>query len=252
VRVRASAGENWHAFVRWTLERGYFGLENLALIPGSVGASPVQNIGAYGVEVGELIESVYAYDIRRAEWVTLKAEACQFGYRDSIFKREAGRYVIASVDFLLSEVFAPRISYAPLANTLKEISSVTARDVFEAVCQIRSSKLPDPNELANAGSFFKNPVVSEAIFQELNERYPQLPNYAAQTGRKLAAGWLIEQAGLKGYQQGKVGVHALQALVLVNYGGASRSDLEALASLVKERVEQKFGIELEQEPIAYP
>ena len=251
-QLRVGAGEIWNSFVRWTLEQGYYGLENLALIPGSVGASPVQNIGAYGVEVCELIECVDAYDIQTQQWVSLNAGECQFGYRDSLFKRNPGRFVIVSVTFRLSRQYQPKLSYAPLAQRFGDRSEIVALDVFDAVCEIRSSKLPDPATLGNAGSFFKNPIVNQAQFEALQAEYPSIPNYPADLGRKLAAGWLIEQAGLKGYTDGSVGVHKLQALVLVNYGGASRVELEALAASVKAQVMQKFGVELEQEPIAYP
>lgn len=250
--LRVGAGEVWHNFVRWTLEQGYFGLENLALIPGSVGASPVQNIGAYGVEVCELIECVDAYDSQTRQWVSLTAGDCQFGYRDSLFKRNPGRFVIASVTFRLSREYHPKLSYAPLAHRFGERSAIDALEVFDAVCEIRSAKLPDPSVLGNAGSFFKNPVVNQAQFNALQAQYPDIPNFPADSGLKLAAGWLIEQAGLKGYTDGPVGVHKLQALVLVNYGGASRVELEALATRVKAQVMQKFGVQLEQEPIAYP
>jgi len=252
VLLGVGAGEVWHPFVRWTLEQGYYGLENLALIPGSVGASPVQNIGAYGVEVCELIECVDAFDSQVQQWVSLAAEDCQFGYRDSLFKRSPGRFVIARVTFRLSRKYHPKLSYAPLAQRFGEQSELDALAVFDAVCEIRSAKLPDPATLGNAGSFFKNPVVTQAQFETLVAEYPEIPNYPAGSSRKLAAGWLIEQVGLKGYTDGSVGVHKLQALVLVNYGGASKADIQRLSSLVLERVQQKFGIALEQEPISYP
>jgi len=252
VLLRVGAGEGWHSFVHWTLQQGYFGLENLALIPGSVGASPVQNIGAYGVEVCELVERVNAYDAHTQEWVTLNAEECLFGYRDSLFKRNPTRFVITSVEFRLSCQYQPRLSYAPLAQRFANKSQVDALSVFNAVCDIRSTKLPDPAVLGNAGSFFKNPVISHSQFEQLQTLYPEIPNYPTNSGRKLAAGWLIEQAGLKGFTLGRVGVHKLQALVLVNYGGASRTDIEKLAALVRENVQKKFGIYLEQEPISYP
>lgn len=250
--LRVGAGEVWHNFVRWTLEQGYYGLENLALIPGTVGAAPVQNIGAYGVEVCELIECVEAYDSQTQQWVSLFAEDCQFGYRDSLFKRHSGRFVISSVTFCLSRQFSPKLSYAPLAQRFGGQAEVSALEVFDAVCEIRSTKLPDPATLGNAGSFFKNPVVSQAQFEKLLAEYPAIPNYPAGPGRKLAAGWLIEQAGLKGYTDGPVGVHKLQALVLVNYGGASKDDIQRLSTQVRETVQQRFGIALEQEPISYP
>src|SRR5210317_95771 len=226
VLLRTAAGEVWHEFVRWTLEQGYYGLENLALIPGSVGASPVQNIGAYGVEVCDSIEQVHAFDRASSKWVQLKSAECGFGYRDSIFKREPGRYVITSVEFRLSRNFQPRLDYSPLSERFSQPEKVTALEVFEAVCEVRRSKLPDPAQLGNAGSFFKNPVVTQLQFEKLLTTHPKIPNYPAETGRKLAAAWLIQQAGLKGYTEGAVGVHKLQALVLVNYGGANRTDIE--------------------------
>jgi len=252
VLLRTAAGEVWHEFVRWTLEQGYYGLENLALIPGSVGASPVQNIGAYGVEVCDSIEQVHAFDRASSKWVQLKSAECGFGYRDSIFKREPGRYVITSVEFRLSRNFQPRLDYSPLSERFSQPAKVTALEVFEAVCEVRRSKLPDPAQLGNAGSFFKNPVVTQLQFEKLLTTHPKIPNYPAETGRKLAAGWLIQQAGLKGYTEGAVGVHKLQALVLVNYGGANRTDIERLANRVKQQVQTEFDVLLEQEPIAYP
>lgn len=252
VLVRVCAAEVWHDLVRWTLNEGFYGLENLALIPGSVGAAPVQNIGAYGVEVSEVITQVNAYDRVAGDWVSLSSAECGFGYRDSVFKRDSGRYVITSVEFRLEREYRPRLEYAPLAQRFEAQSNPTALQVFDAVCDIRSAKLPDPARLANAGSFFKNPIVTQAQFEQLNRQYSDIPNYPASTGRKLAAGWLIEQAGLKGFTLGPVGVHKLQALVLVNYGGASRADIIQLADLVKGRVEETFGVQLEQEPVAYP
>lgn len=250
--IKVGAGENWHGFVRWSIQQALFGLENLALIPGTVGAAPVQNIGAYGVEAARSIEAVYVYDTQSGCFSHLSASECEFGYRDSVFKRQPGRYVITHVSFRLDRTFCPNLSYAPLADVFAGVESVSALDLFTAVCQIRNAKLPNPKELANAGSFFKNPLVSESKYQQLSLIYPQIPAYPAPQGRKLAAGWLIEQAGLKGLVQGPVGVHRNQALVLVNYGGASRTDIEALAQLVKGEVMQRFGVELEQEPIPYP
>lgn len=252
VLIEVGAGESWHEFVRWSIDQGCYGLENLALIPGTVGAAPVQNIGAYGVELASSVESVAVYDALNQCFARLTADECKFGYRDSVFKQQAGRYVITHVVFRLSRDFSPILKYAPLADRFTTPDFVTAQQVFDAVCEIRNSKLPDPNILANVGSFFKNPLVNESLYQQLVSIYPNIPAYPAPQGHKLAAGWLIESCGLKGYVEGPVGVHKQQALVLVNYGGATRTDIEHLATRVRNRVRDSFGVELEQEPIAYP
>lgn len=252
--VEAAAGENWHAFVLHTLSQGWYGLENLSLIPGTVGACPVQNIGAYGVEVKDRIESVVCAQLERGgEPLLLSNADCRFGYRDSVFKHEAaGKLLVTAVRFRLSRQPAPRTGYGDIQQQLAAagIAAPTPQDVSEAVIRIRSSKLPDPAELGNAGSFFKNPVVPQAQAEALLAEHPALPHYPAGDGRvKLAAGWLIDQCGLKGHRDGDAGVHARQALVLVNYGKASGGDIRALAQKVQAAVRQRFGVALEAEPI---
>ncbi|WP_196139261.1 UDP-N-acetylmuramate dehydrogenase [Aliikangiella sp. G2MR2-5] len=260
VLVVASASENWHEFVMDMTNRGYFGLENLALIPGTVGASPVQNIGAYGVEVKSLIEWVECIDIDKGELLKLSREECQFGYRDSLFKRAGqGKYLVTRVAFALSLTPKVNLSYAPLANAFsnsKKNASVSPMAVLETVCQIRQSKLPDPKVMANAGSFFKNPVVSAKQFEQLKQAYSELVAYPADDKVKIAAGWLIDNAGLKGFSRGLVEVHREQALVLVNRGEKQGSKVLELARIVQEKVEQMYGITLEPEvriePGEYP
>ena len=237
--VRAGAGENWHDFVRWTLERGWPGLENLALIPGTVGA--------------ERFERLEAVDLVTGDMVTFDRAACRFGYRDSAFKREAaGRYLIAAVTFRLPKRWRPVIGYAELARELetRKIAEPTARDIADAVIAVRSRKLPDPAQIGNAGSFFKNPVVDAATFARLVARHPDMPRYPQPDGAvKLAAGWLIERCGWKGKILGPVGVYEKQALVLVNRGGARGEDVLRLARAIRESVRAMFGVELEPEPV---
>jgi len=251
--VQAGAGENWHDFVLWTLERGWPGLENLALIPGTVGAAPIQNIGAYGLEIAERFQQLQAVDLETGKPVTFDHAACRFGYRDSVFKQEAaGRYLIASVTFRLPKRWQPIIGYAELARELaaRDCSQPTARQVADAVIAIRSRKLPDPARIGNAGSFFKNPLVDAAAFARLAERYPHLPHYAQPDGAvKLAAGWLIEQCGWKGRSLGAAGVYEQQALVLVNRGGARGEEVLRLAQAIQESVQVRFGVALEMEPV---
>ncbi|MCP2040802.1 UDP-N-acetylmuramate dehydrogenase [Neisseria sp. HSC-16F19] len=254
VAVTAQAGEIWHDFVQHTVAQGWYGLENLSLIPGTVGAAPVQNIGAYGVEVGEYIASVYCFDVDTQQFVTLDAAACRFAYRDSLFKQEGrGRYVICAVTFVLDTVFAPRLAYGDVAAVAAEIAAgraIGAADVAAAVCRIRQSKLPDPKVLGNAGSFFKNPVVDAETAAALLAQHPTLPHYPQADGRvKLAAGWLIDQCGLKGFAVGGAAVHDKQALVLVNRDHASAADVRALAQTVQARVAEGFGVALEPEPV---
>ncbi|MGF6148956.1 UDP-N-acetylenolpyruvoylglucosamine reductase [Kingella potus] len=253
VWLEAQAGENWHGFVRHTLAQGLSGLENLSLIPGTVGASPVQNIGAYGVEAKDLIDTVRCYDLDHGRFADLPAADCRFAYRDSLFKREGrGRYVITSVVFKLSRRFVPQTGYGDLAAVLAASCSgrpATAADVSEAVCRIRQSKLPDPALLGNAGSFFKNPAVSAAEAAALAAAHPALPRYPQPDGTvKLAAGWLIDQCGLKGRRIGGAAVHDRQALVLVNTGQATAADVAELAALVRDTVAARFGVRLESEP----
>ena len=253
VWLEAQAGENWHGFVRHTLALGLNGLENLSLIPGTVGASPVQNIGAYGVEAKDLIDTVNCYDLAEHRFVSLANAECRFAYRDSLFKREGGRYVITSVVFKLAERFTPRTAYGDLADVLAASCpgrEITAADVSAAVCRIRRAKLPDPARLGNAGSFFKNPAVPAAQAAALAAAHPAMPRYPQSDGTvKPAAGWLIEQCGLKGRSIGGAAVHDKQALVLVNTGRATAADVAALAALVQNTVAERFGVELESEPV---
>lgn len=252
-RVRAGAGENWHDFVQWTLDRGWPGLENLALIPGTVGAAPVQNIGAYGLEVAERFAHLEAVDLATGEGVTFDRAACRFGYRDSVFKREAaGRYLITAVTFRLPKPWRPLTGYADVARELetRRIVHPTARDIANAVIAIRSRKLPDPAQMGNAGSFFKNPVVNAAVWTDLAARHSDLPHYPQPDGTvKLAAGGLIERCGWKGKSLGPVGVYERQALVLVNRGGARGADVLRLAQAIRASVRVEFGVELESEPV---
>ncbi|MGB5062529.1 MAG: UDP-N-acetylmuramate dehydrogenase [Candidatus Competibacter sp.] len=251
--VRAGAGENWHDFVRWTLEHGWPGLENLSLIPGTVGAAPIQNIGAYGLEMAERFQQLEAVDLESGATVTFDHAACRFGYRDSVFKREAaGRYLISNVTFRLPKHWRPEIRYAELARELEQrrIANPTARQISDAVMAVRSRKLPNPVCLGNAGSFFKNPVVDATTFARLSARFPELPHYPQADGTvKLAAGWMIECCGWKGRDLGPVRAYEKQALVLVNRGGACGADVLRLARAIQESVQAAFGIELEPEPV---
>ncbi len=251
--VRAAAGENWHRFVQWTLAQGLGGLENLSLIPGSVGAAPIQNIGAYGVEIKDCFHSLRAYDFETGEVFSLDRSACRFGYRDSVFKHALrDRAVILDVTFALPKQWQPDIAYADVAQELaaRAIATPTAQDVAAAVIAIRTRKLPDPARVGNAGSFFKNPIVPTAQRDALLSAFPQLVSYAQADGScKLAAGWLIDQCGWKGKSLGQAGVYERQALVLVNRGGATGQEIERLADAIKADVMAKFGVMLEPEPI---
>ena len=251
--VRAGGGENWHDFVRWTLEMGMPGLENLSLIPGTVGAAPVQNIGAYGLEMAEHFYSLRAYDLATGKTVGFDRRDCAFGYRDSFFKQAgAGRYLIAAVTFRLPKAWRPNIGYADVARELEArgIARPNALQMSDAVIAIRRRKLPDPAEIGNAGSFFKNPVVDAAVHARLAAAHPGLPAYPQADGRiKLAAGWLIEQAGWKGRRLGPVGCYEKQALVLVNHGGATGADVIATSRAVQADVLARFGVALEPEPV---
>ena len=242
--IRVGAGMNWHKLVRYTVEQNIPGLENLALIPGSVGAAPVQNIGAYGVEVAEFITNVTAWDRINKVWCELTREDCEFAYRDSLFKRHPKQYVITEVRFHLPKTWQPRLDYGALADVEKHAS---AYQIMLAVMAIRDSKLPNPKEIPNAGSFFKNPVVSEAEYDRLKMEFPDLVAYPAEQGYKLAAGWLIEKAGWKGFRRGDAGVHNKQALVLVNYGEAKGSEIKALSEEIQESIYSTFAVSLEAE-----
>ena len=255
--VEAGAGENWHEFVLWTLRSGWPGLENLALIPGSVGAAPIQNIGAYGLEAGERLHRVEAIDMHSGECVHFDRAACRFGYRDSRWKQEGwhldGRFAIVRVTFRLPKRWHALTRYADLARELAEVAQPDAHQIADAVIALRQRKLPDPAQLPNAGSFFHNPVVDAAVAARLLASYPALAHYPQPDGRcKLAAGWLIEQAGWKGRRLGPVGMYEKQALVLVNHGGACANDVLALMHAVQRDVRERFGVELTPEPTFFP
>ena len=248
--VQVGGGENWHAIVERLMEQNMPGLENLALIPGSVGAAPIQNIGAYGVELAERFEELQAWDFATQSLQTLTADQCGFGYRDSVFKRTIESRLIVSVTLALPRQWTPVTGYADVASELRDqnITQPQPRDVFNAVVAIRRRKLPDPAAVGNAGSFFKNPVISRQQRSSLIERHPSLVSYDIGGGRyKLAAGWLIDACGLKGTVRGRAAVYERQALVLVNLGGATGAEILALAREVQDAVGAKFGIELEPE-----
>jgi UDP-N-acetylmuramate dehydrogenase len=250
--VRIGAGANWHATVERLLDEQLPGVENLALIPGAAGAAPIQNIGAYGVELAERFASVEAFDLQHEARVMLDAAACRFAYRDSLFKSQPGRYVIVALTLALPVDWKPVTGYADVENELRQrqVKHPNPRDIFDAVVAIRRRKLPDPTQVGNAGSFFKNPVVSRQLRNELITHHPSMVSYDIGGGRyKLAAGWLIEACGLKGYVRGRAAVFERQALVLVNRGGATGNELLQLAREVQDRVLQKFGIALEPEPL---
>ena len=248
VTIKVGAGYNWHEFVLFCLSQGWYGLENLSLIPGTVGAAPVQNIGAYGVEVKDFISSVQGVLLIDGSSFIKEGEACDFAYRESCFKQELdGKVLITDVEFTLSKEPNVQVGYAPLDRMAKEQGLPSPVELSDWVVQVRKSKLPDPAVMPNAGSFFKNPVVSLVKFQELSESYPDMPSYPQAEGVKLPAGWLIDNLGLKGRAFGMVQVHAMQALVLVNNGGSSQ-DVLAAADMVKDAVQKAYGVQLEQEP----
>ena len=249
VIVEAEAGVEWDDMVEWSVERELWGMENLSLIPGTVGAAPVQNIGAYGAEAKDVIERVHYYDAKERRHHTMGNAECRFAYRESIFKHELrGKAIITSVEFRLSKSQQPSLGYGDLAKEVEARGRVTLKNIREAVCSIRRSKLPDTAVLGNAGSFFKNPIVNKDVSERLKQEYENMPVYpVSEQNCKLAAGWLIDQAGLKGYRQGNVGVHERQALVLVNFGGATGEEVISLSELVRERVKDKFGITIDPE-----
>lgn len=250
VTLRAEAATDWDRMVAWCVERGLWGAENLSLIPGTVGASPVQNIGAYGAEAAGIIYRVHLYDTLRREHVTLEKADCRFAYRDSIFKHEMrGRTVITAVELRLGKHPSPNLAYGDLKAQVEARGGTSIANIRDAVCAIRCSKLPDPDTLGNAGSFFKNPVVDNATAERLREEDPTCPVYpvSAHGMCKLAAGWLIDRAGLKGFRMGRVGVHERQALVLVNFGGATGDEVIALARYVQDKVFDSFGVRIEPE-----
>ena len=250
--VRAEAGAGWDALVDWTLARGFAGLENLALIPGLVGAAPIQNIGAYGAEVAESIETVEAWDRPSVRFERLDAAQCAFAYRDSVFKREPERWIVTAVELRLARGARPRLDYAGVREELAAqgvTADPTPPQVANAVRRLRRRKLPDPAVIGNAGSFFKNPVVEAALAARIRAEHPHAPVYPAGEGRsKLSAAWLIESCGWRGHRDGDAGISAQHALVLVNHGNASGAELLALARRVADSVEQRFGVRLEPEP----
>ena len=249
--IRVAAGENWNDFVQWTLAHGFAGLENLVLIPGTVGAAPIQNIGAYGVEIGESIVGVRAWDRLHQRRMVLTRTECAFAYRDSLFKRSADHLLVVAVDFRLGRTPRLRLGYAGIADELAALggSEATPLRVAEAVARLRTRKLPNPALVGNAGSFFKNPVIDVDVANTLRASHPQLPAWPLGDGTvKLSAAWLIEACGLKGWRDGDAGISSLHALVLVNHGTASGADLLRAARTVAGTVKQRFGVVLQAEP----
>lgn len=252
--IEAGAGENWHDFVTACIDQGWNGLENLALIPGTVGASPVQNIGAYGVELADRFHGLTAWNVRQRRLVEMSAADCRFTYRDSVFKHHPpGTWVIVSVRFFLPRPWQPVLEYPDLQRYFGSSDSApTARQIYDAVCRIRREKLPDPAIIGNAGSFFKNPLVDATVRDALLAQHPGLVSYQQSDGRyKLAAGWLIDQCGWKGKQLGAAGVHDRQALVLVNKGGATAADIMTLATAIQHDVAARYHVDLEPEPVVW-
>ncbi|MCW8808950.1 MAG: UDP-N-acetylmuramate dehydrogenase [Rhodanobacter sp.] len=250
--IAVAAGERWDDFVRWTLGHGYAGLENLILIPGTVGAAPIQNIGAYGCEVAEFVESVEAWDVRERCVVTLDHATCAFAYRDSLFKHQPGRYIVTAVRFVLPRSRPLRTDYAGIDEELRRmgVDKPAPFHVAEAVVHLRTRKLPDPAVIGNAGSFFKNPIVDAAMAARLKHAHPELPVWPQPDGRcKLSAAWMIEAAGFKGLREGDAGISNRHALVLVNHGQASGPQLWALAQRVMQGIRERFEVLLEPEPV---
>lgn len=250
VFVTAEAGENWHEFVLWCISQNYGGLENLSLIPGNVGTSPIQNIGAYGVEIKDTFHQLEALEITTGKTKIFTKEECNFGYRNSVFKNELkNKYIITNVTFKLTKKnHKTNTSYGAIKTYIQNISEPSIKDISNAVIAIRKSKLPDPKEIGNSGSFFKNPVIDKKLFQKLSEKHTNIPHYIISENEiKIPAGWLIEQAGFKGKRFGNTGVHEKQALVLVNYGNAMGDEIYNLAKKIQETVKNNFYINLEME-----
>ena len=250
VLVTAEAGENWHEFVLWCVSQNYGGLENLALIPGNVGTSPIQNIGAYGVEIKDVFQQLEALEIETGKTKIFENADCDFGYRNSVFKNELkGKYIILNVTFKLTKKnHHINISYGAIKDLLTDKENPTIKEIAEAVIAIRQSKLPDPKEIGNSGSFFKNPVITSDLFKELSEKHPEIPHYRISENEiKIPAGWLIEQCGFKGKRFGDAGVHEKQALVLVNYNNATGKEIYGLAQKIQQKVMETFKISLEIE-----
>ncbi len=248
VDVRVEAAHDWDEFVAWSVDNGLWGVENLSAIPSSVGAAPVQNIGAYGAEVKDAITAIDYFDTNKLDVVRLKCEECQFGYRESIFKHKLrGVAIILAVEFRLHRTPTPNLGYGDVIREVEARGGATLRNIREAICAIRASKLPDPKVLGNAGSFFKNPIVDKSVAEQLLQSYPDMPHYPVPNEAnsvKLAAGWLIDKSGLKGYREGHVGVHNHQALVLVNHGGATGGEVLHFAEFVCSVVHNKFGVDI--------
>ena len=248
VDVRVESAHDWDEFVAWSVDNNLWGIENLSAIPSSVGAAPVQNIGAYGAEVKSVVTTVEYFDTQKLEVVRLKCEECGFGYRESIFIHELrGVAIILAVEFRLHRSATPNLGYGDVIKEVESRGGATIKNIREAICAIRASKLPDPKELGNAGSFFKNPIVPKIVAERLLNEYPNMPSYPVPNNEesvKLAAGWLIDQAGLKGYREGHVGVHDRQALVLVNHGGATGGEVLHFAEFVCSVVHTKFGVNI--------
>jgi UDP-N-acetylmuramate dehydrogenase len=251
VKVKVNSGENWHNFVQWTLEKNLGGLENLSLIPGNAGTAPMQNIGAYGVEIKDAMTELSALEIKTGEIKKFSNEECRFGYRESVFKNELkNQFIILDVTFQLAKRnYQLHTEYGAIQSELEKlnIQNPTIQDVSKAVINIRQSKLPDPKEIGNSGSFFKNPVISKSDFEEIQKAHPEISAYHSGDEVKIAAGWLIENAGWKGKRFGDAGVHEKQALVLVNYGNASGQEIFDLSEKIIADIFQKFGIRLERE-----
>lgn len=251
VDVRVEAAHDWDTFVAWSVENNLWGIENLSAIPSSVGAAPVQNIGAYGAEVKDAITTVEYFDTNKLDVVRIACDECQFGYRESIFKHELrGVAIILAVEFRLHRTPTPNLGYGDVIREVETRGGATLRNIRDAICAIRASKLPDPKVLGNAGSFFKNPIVDRLIAEQLLQAYPDMPHYPVPNDTnsvKLAAGWLIDKSGLKGYREGHVGVHDRQALVLVNHGGATGGEVLHFAEFVCSVVHNKFGVDISPE-----
>lgn len=249
--VQAGAGEIWHQLVMYCVENHYAGMENLSLIPGTVGAAPMQNIGAYGVEIKDIFEELQALNLETLAIETFKLGDCHFGYRESIFKHQLkGKYVIISVTFKLNKIPVYKVAYGDIQKTLEamNIQHLSIKAVSDAVVSIRKSKLPDPAEIGNSGSFFKNPEIPKVQYEDLKAQFEHIPSYPMdETTVKVPAGWLIEQAGWKGFRDGQIGVHARQALVIVNYGGGTGEQIKALSTKIQASVLEKFGISLSTE-----
>ncbi len=251
ITLRFGAGENWHQTVMWTLDQGYFGLENLSLIPGNIGTAPMQNIGAYGVEIKDLFHSLEAVELGSGKVRTFTAEDCEFGYRESVFKKALkGKYIIASVCFTLKKKnHTVKTAYGDIQKVLQDrgIKNPTPKEVSDAVITIRQSKLPDPAEIGNSGSFFKNPIISAEAYEAVKSKHPEIVAYPTGDDYKVSAGWMIDRAGWKGHTEGHVGVHKKQALVLVHYGEGKGSEIVDLAHKIIEDIYEKYGVRLEPE-----